>query len=337
MHPLFPRSFIHFRRRYCDKCCKGDSKFRCAGCQAVVYCSRECQKAAWRSHKSECSSEPNVDLNLQASHLGYPSSLSLLNALDEWIDTRRWCLYTLMCALVQLEGGVDAVLADSSGIHPARTSQKALILHVVPAHCTEHDGNPALSFRLGHASIAHKDSEGFLRANWGAIEENAKLASTPFFFLANLLGSEKRDDVAAPVGILPVVYIVHGTDIVNRQAFTLYHLPLRYVDGNLKDVADGRTRAACQELVEIMKDALSKPFVYMRAENLQRPEPDWGIYERTGTQMKKWRWRQLPADRKSWRMWDRLTDELLPGRTSCLTPRQVLTLFDFGQLTGARW
>lgn len=38
----------------CDVCGKPASK-RCAGCGSALYCSRACQKSAWRNHKSLCS------------------------------------------------------------------------------------------------------------------------------------------------------------------------------------------------------------------------------------------------------------------------------------------
>ncbi|KAI1783167.1 hypothetical protein LXA43DRAFT_1134335 [Ganoderma leucocontextum] len=269
-------SLPHALRAYCDRCFKAKSKFRCTGCQAVVYCSKECQKAARRTHKPVCTTEPNANFELQATDLGYPSPLALSNALDEWIEIQRWCLYTLTCALVQLEGGVDAVLA----------AQKGLVLHVVPAHRSEHDGSPAMAFRFGHAVIADKDSDGFLRENWKdicATVEHAHVSSA----LAFLAAGERNERLATPLGSFPVVYFVYRTNLASCHTFTLFHLPLRHVAGNSKDedaAADGRTRAACEELVHVMKELLCSKIVYRRAENPRRgPEPDWGIYERTGT------------------------------------------------------
>ena len=38
----------------CAKCGKTGVKGNCAKCQAVAYCSRECQRADWVRHKRHC-------------------------------------------------------------------------------------------------------------------------------------------------------------------------------------------------------------------------------------------------------------------------------------------
>ena len=85
-----------------------------------------------------------------------------------------------------------------------------------------------------------------------------------------------------------------------------------------------------------MQDLIHKPIVCMRADDVKRPEPEWGVWVCTGVQKKKWGWRELPVNEKSWMIWERLTDEMWPGRTSGLAPRQLVTLFDFGQLLGLK-
>ncbi|KAI1782264.1 hypothetical protein LXA43DRAFT_1148444 [Ganoderma leucocontextum] len=297
--PLRPFSLAHVRRTHCSGCFKDNAKFRCTGCQAMMYCSRECQKAAWRTHKPLCTSEPNPNFELQASDLGYPSPLSLFNALIEWIELRRWCLYTLACALVRLEGGVEAVLA----------AQKVLLVQVVPAHRTEHDSNPAMAFQFDRAAIVENDGSDFLRENWASIRPNVEFArlSSAFAFL----DPARRDRLSAPVGSLPVVYVVHRTNIISGQAFPLLRLPLRHVDN--QDVADGRTRAALEDLVRIMKAALCHVIVHRRAENPQQQEPDWGIFERTGRRRKTWKWTLLSPDQETWRRREKLLDQMNVG------------------------
>ncbi|PIL30605.1 hypothetical protein GSI_07306 [Ganoderma sinense ZZ0214-1] len=321
----FPRSNTH-----CHKCFKANSKLRCTGCHVVVYCSKECQKGAWPEHKSMCLHEPKANVELQASDLGYPSNLSLSVALNDWIEIQRWSLYTLICALVMLDGGVDAVLA----------SQKAVVLYVIPTHRNEHDGNPGKAFRIGQAVLKDKDGDAFLRKHWTDVWAIKNLCSTNSA-LAFLHVKQHGDDLfPTPIGSIPVVYYVHRTDMASCDAFTLFHLPLLHVDGNMKDApVDARALAACEELVYIVKGFLcGGKVVYRHADQPGRVEPVWGIYERTGRRMKKWKWRQLPVHRESegWRSWERRADEIWPGRASGLTPRQLVTLLDYRGL-GTEW
>ena len=44
-----PRSALR-----CDVCGSGGKTKKCHACQVARYCSRECQKEAWKRHKREC-------------------------------------------------------------------------------------------------------------------------------------------------------------------------------------------------------------------------------------------------------------------------------------------
>ncbi|KAM5540750.1 hypothetical protein V8D89_005583 [Ganoderma adspersum] len=325
-----PFTVTRVRHTYCQQCCKENSKFRCAGCQSVVYCSRECQKAAWSLHKNfnsytrtMCTIKSSTDSELQASYFSYPSLLSHFNTLHDWIELRRWSLFTLTCALIQLEGSIDAVLG----------AQKVLVVNLIPAHRDAHDGNLARAFRLDAAALVDRDSSNFLRENWAYIQANTDLWGRTS---ANaLLNQERSDAFTAPVGSLPVVYIARRTSMVSSHAFTLFRLPLRHVMS--EDAADTCTWAALEDLVRLMNGVLYTPFVFHRAENPHEPQPDWGFLECTGRRGKTWKWRGVPADdQEQWRMWEKLLCLLMPGSTSDLTPLQVLTLFDYEHM-GTRW
>lgn len=45
----------NLKNERCDQCFVRGKLLRCSGCQYVQYCNRECQKAAWLDHKTECS------------------------------------------------------------------------------------------------------------------------------------------------------------------------------------------------------------------------------------------------------------------------------------------
>ncbi|OBZ69682.1 hypothetical protein A0H81_10192 [Grifola frondosa] len=53
-----PREYLRKEFIQCQNCFKsrgsGVTLSRCAGCQIELYCSRACQKAAWKSHKKKC-------------------------------------------------------------------------------------------------------------------------------------------------------------------------------------------------------------------------------------------------------------------------------------------
>ncbi|KAI0688306.1 hypothetical protein C8T65DRAFT_657726 [Cerioporus squamosus] len=44
--------------RRCSHCNAVQDSTRCAGCFGVMYCSKECQKRAWREHKRTLQRQP---------------------------------------------------------------------------------------------------------------------------------------------------------------------------------------------------------------------------------------------------------------------------------------
>ena len=49
----------------CDFCfAKSEDLQRCSKCKFARYCNRECQKSAWKDHKTECELTLNISLNI---------------------------------------------------------------------------------------------------------------------------------------------------------------------------------------------------------------------------------------------------------------------------------
>ena len=47
-------------KRPCDECGVGGARLKCSTCKVARYCSRACQKAAWKGHKQACSAPGNT-------------------------------------------------------------------------------------------------------------------------------------------------------------------------------------------------------------------------------------------------------------------------------------
>ncbi|RPA82227.1 hypothetical protein BJ508DRAFT_93339 [Ascobolus immersus RN42] len=47
----------------CSHCSKPRAQKSCSRCSTVCYCSRDCQKAAWKAHKKACKSTPKSTFN----------------------------------------------------------------------------------------------------------------------------------------------------------------------------------------------------------------------------------------------------------------------------------
>ena len=51
-------SFVERSCKVCGKGFQGEKLFRCAGCEKVYYCGKECQRIHWNQHKAGCSAGP---------------------------------------------------------------------------------------------------------------------------------------------------------------------------------------------------------------------------------------------------------------------------------------
>ncbi len=190
-----------------------------------------------------------------------------------------------------------------------------------------------MAFRFGRAAITDKSHDDTVRAHWTAIQEHVERVNetSPLAFLGSDPDPDgTRDELAASVGRLPVVYVVHRGGVVRYHSFTLFDRPLCHVES--QDLTDWRTRTALGEVVRMMKESLGNIIVYRNPLCPLQLEPDWWMCEPAGKRGKTWQWRPFLADEGTWRKREELLDQIVPGaRASGLTARQVLTLFDHRQ------
>ena len=79
----------------CANCSKvhevnGTSLQRCSGCRATYYCSKDCQKADWKQHKTACrSSNSNGAGSGQTGQSGSKSSKAFIESTTG-LDSKTW-------------------------------------------------------------------------------------------------------------------------------------------------------------------------------------------------------------------------------------------------------
>lgn len=121
------------RGQCCDFCfAKSENLQRCSKCKFARYCNRECQKSAWKDHKTECerilSVSPNIPTDLvrlmarimqqQQSQASKMSSVytSLVSHQKEFDDERKEAFSAIVTVLNQFVGERDFQENYSDGL-----------------------------------------------------------------------------------------------------------------------------------------------------------------------------------------------------------------------------
>ncbi|PIL30596.1 hypothetical protein GSI_07297 [Ganoderma sinense ZZ0214-1] len=214
--------------QHCNNCGKrnwgGEKPKRCGGCGVVVYCDRECQRAAWKAHRLLCRSAPEKDTSL-SKELGYATPMALGMALGEWLRIHAWSLNTLVDSSVYLGGGIDTLLSPR---------QPAFFMVLSPKHATANDGNPAEAFEIFTYSIMREGDYPTLRELWGKMEAQydavARTLRAQGFFNEPIFG-----------GLLPAMYVIPEIGVCVFQTHAILRFPILHVKD---DPQDERTRAA---------------------------------------------------------------------------------------------
>ncbi|RDX46261.1 hypothetical protein OH76DRAFT_1407172 [Lentinus brumalis] len=137
--------------RKCNSCyVTGDEKqlFSCSRCRSQAYCSKECQKADWKTHKKMCQNNGLLESVLkehESTPMGLFDRLTLVDGmsmyeldqrLEKWV---RWHSGTLMAATVQALRLPEDV---------TRAHTHLLYVKLEPRSEAEHQGATGKYFRV---------------------------------------------------------------------------------------------------------------------------------------------------------------------------------------------
>ncbi|KAI1783159.1 hypothetical protein LXA43DRAFT_357556 [Ganoderma leucocontextum] len=293
--------------QHCDHCGRrnwgGEKPKRCGGCGVVVYCDKECQRAAWQTHRLLCRSAPEKDTNL-SKELGYATPIALATALAEWLRIHTWSLNTIVDAAVYLEGGIDVLLSSRP---------PAFFMAVAPRHATANDGNPAEAFEIVGRTIMRKGDYPALQELWNKMEAHCNS-------VARQLRAQGLFNDSAFGGLLPAMYLIPKLGMCVFQAHAILRLPIQHVKD---DPLDEHTRTAFRELQEVVMGAICHgALVYRCATNPAQAEPDLGMFAR---HKKARKWRHLGPH--AWAHFEKFVRTQTKRKTD-VPPRSLLTLFD---------
>ncbi|KAI0637402.1 hypothetical protein C8Q77DRAFT_1049495 [Trametes polyzona] len=215
---------------------------RCAGCSSALYCSAECQKAEWPTHKQEVGS----------AFAGYTSSLALITAVKDWMVVANYTFVSMAKALVLAYGGIAANFASP------RLLLFELVLGDRSGRSTGGGSAPANLFRVARASIVDRvplhnclDGDGW--------EEMEKACQKQIDHL-------RSDGIPRPtlVGSLPALFMLGDTGLVAAHHFPIY---------GTRNLGPGPSpqsqRAIYRDIIDMCIRILDRSLVF------HHPDPNW--------------------------------------------------------------
>ncbi|PIL30652.1 hypothetical protein GSI_07354 [Ganoderma sinense ZZ0214-1] len=180
---------------------------RFQGWKIVIYCGRECQAAAWPTHKAVCRSREAAQATQETEFSGYATQIALAQAVKEWCGLHQFTLMVLVHSLLRTAGGVEASLRLG----------RAVVFVLSPGRGESTLGNedPGRAFTLRGAKVIEREhAQGF---KTGRIPEEPADAG----FWAQSAGTGRA-------GYLPVVcFMEDSTSVVTSRypVFRAFHHP----------------------------------------------------------------------------------------------------------------
>ncbi|KAM5542802.1 hypothetical protein V8D89_003763 [Ganoderma adspersum] len=267
----------------CDHCGKWDVSNnnplkRCKGCAVVVYCDKDCQRAAWPEHKVFCrakSATSTTDIgghNADSEESGYAAPLSLVHAVREWRQIHSYTLDVIMHIALHTNGGVEHNLAAPHAM--------VFTLESV-ANDSDYSGHVSKAFRILGARISHRDDLVCLREHWR--EDQVERRRRTLAALRNFTPN------TALAGVIPITFMVRGTGAVLHR-FTDVDRPLRH---SVDAFPDPLTRLAFHDLDLSCRRAIALGIVFVCPNDATQIYPEAGVYSHVGPSRNRKKWKKI--------------------------------------------
>ncbi|RPD59284.1 hypothetical protein L227DRAFT_576509 [Lentinus tigrinus ALCF2SS1-6] len=296
--------------RSCDWCHISSRQLkRCAACNTSIYCSRECQKAAWHLHKTSCKSFSNVkseygpaaeDLTLaQLRALGFSSLLGFTEAFSDFQDAHSWTLANIALAAVRGDGPLDWLQA------PESEHTKAVRVHLIARSPSER-------------RRTHRDPGSAFWVKGVGFVEDSKFLDEMRKHRSDLPLPSKLEASQDPgyIGAAFVVYDIEGVTMKMSKTFAQYWPTAPELAGP-------------EEQKAIFDDMLMLCIgcINMRCplRILEGNDPIVALPGRFSRVEGKWTWKPLFTDWQNYRGGDRGLDEVLGRLKHHIPPRDLMT------------
>ncbi|RDX52823.1 hypothetical protein OH76DRAFT_1400067 [Lentinus brumalis] len=253
---------------------------RCAGCSTVLYCNKECQKAAWPQHRTFCQPAKARHNSTQAGggpeavHGPFSSMAVYVDALTYWRQSHYQAIQTIVKGHAVLEGGVEREAS-----HPHKMLFFRLALRDQgSAHSSRPRAprNPALTFALKEHYFMPRE---FVAASCSSGDKTEDAETEALHQLS--LQDPSYD------GFIPVIFNVEGIEIQLSGYYPQFR-PAKPVR-----MAQERKEQVVRAVLEFCQDSINGGFPLQVANSMVVP----GKFVREGG---KWEWKPSISDWESY-------------------------------------
>ncbi|KAM5542680.1 hypothetical protein V8D89_003641 [Ganoderma adspersum] len=238
---------------------------RCKGCNAALYCDKDCQKAAWPVHRTLCRSSYTTNTNWP-KELGYAAPFSVVDAVQEWMEIHYYSLKTITQIALFTNGGVD---------HNLATPHAMVFLLEALSDGSSNRLHPSRAFRIVGAEIRNREHYlECLDALWEQIHVKGREQVLALW----RAGGNPLTLNPALAGAFPTAFVVEDVDSILYHCCDVYH-PSRHPDDASPDVL---TRLAFEDLDTMCRRSIYGGLVFEDPGDYTQILPKGAVYHPVG-------------------------------------------------------